>query len=406
MLNPFWGEFLYSPIPLEIAYGRCDYNCRYCYELLRGSHYESHSKLTSMMNLIMKPEKFSKLNTAARLIELKYPVKFSNHVDPFCPTNLDTTRVLLRACTDTGLPVSFTTKTGKGMLEIAETLQPSVFTVTVTTLDEKLRRIIEPGAPPVDFRLNSMLELTKMGHKVISILAPHFPEAVPDVKAAEEYVVAMKEAGVSAMSIEPINFRRTHMEFARKNGIELPSPIDKYFSTEPWRFDASDLYRFAEEYGLEVYGYWWPKPSGYPDIYHECYDKTFPIFQDFINECYRIDGELNEDIYSLHLSDFVEFMAPMLPDFDIRVDDYVRVMLSSSRALREFDNPKYGKFVDVLASVWDPSRTRFRLDLMSCFAMVLVNKGGDLTRWVDEAGHNIYAFSGHLFADNFHIIDS
>ena len=37
-LTVFWGELLSNPIPLELSFGSCGYNCAYCFASLNKAH--------------------------------------------------------------------------------------------------------------------------------------------------------------------------------------------------------------------------------------------------------------------------------------------------------------------------------------------------------------------------------
>ena len=62
---------------------------------------------------------------------------------------------------------------------------------TITTADEKIRRIFEPGAPPVKKRIEALADLHSAGIRTFAMIAPILPGAeglVSELKGKVEYV--------------------------------------------------------------------------------------------------------------------------------------------------------------------------------------------------------------------------
>ena len=407
MLKLYFGEFLLSPFPLELSYGKCDYGCAYCYQYLRRSHFPTHLEFSGTLNTIVRPDQYS--NTIAQLITRGYPIVISNHTDPFCPSNQEYTQAIVRACIDSNVPVSFQTKTGSFLLDIAAMLPPSVFAITLTTLDENIRQEIEPGAPSVAYRLDCIEKLAGMGHGVVVYCIPYIPECVPN---PAHYVSTIKNAGAEVLYTELLRFRNTHIKATNRDS--LPPLIKKYFTAKRQTFTATELIAEAQAAGLITYGCAQPTPSGYPDFVRRYYNKTFPTISDFIKYAYEADEQRRAqespdeeaDVSYILFEDFADFMAPLFPDdVRVRVDDYARVIIRNNAIVNKFPHPTWGTYRDVLYAAWNPAISHCRLDTHPCFAMLCAEWDGDLVRLLDHDGNNIFVFSKRLFDSHFYVVD-
>jgi len=144
MIEPFYGEFLIHPAPLEISLNFCSHKCFYCFANLNtpGRRYDGAavSRLLADMD--------NRQSLAARLLRDRYPVVISNRVDPFALTNYRHTLPLLEQLAAHNIPVTIQTRGGRGATEAMGMMPPAAWYISIPFLDEELRRRIEPGAPP------------------------------------------------------------------------------------------------------------------------------------------------------------------------------------------------------------------------------------------------------------------
>ena len=83
MIDPFYGEFLLHPSPLECSGNTCSHNCCYCFSNIRRSCRYSNIKQT-----LTQLKNFQSSNTYKNtLIREKYSICLSNRTDPFSKTN-------------------------------------------------------------------------------------------------------------------------------------------------------------------------------------------------------------------------------------------------------------------------------------------------------------------------------
>ena len=76
--------------------------------------------------------------------------------------------------------------------------------VTVTTLDAKLARILEPRAPRPDLRMNAVEELNRAGIDAGVICAPVLPGITDSEESLEALVAATKKAGGKNIFANPL----------------------------------------------------------------------------------------------------------------------------------------------------------------------------------------------------------
>ena len=184
-------------------YQGCEHGCIYCYAR------PSHSYLELSPGLDFETRIFYKPNAAARLLEAWEkpgyecePITIGANTDPYQPAEKSTavTRQLLELFLQHKHPVSVITK---GTLirrdtdllsELARQNLCSV-AVSLATMDDSLKRIMEPRVPSAASRLGTIDALTSVGVPVSVLVAPIIP-AVNDAEI-ERILKAAAAVGVS-----------------------------------------------------------------------------------------------------------------------------------------------------------------------------------------------------------------
>jgi DNA repair photolyase len=81
------------------------------------------------------------------------------------------------------------------------------FGVTITTLDERLAGIIEPGASPPLERLNVLEEAKKRGIRTYAFVGPLLPFLSDTEESIRSVLKAVKDAGVDYFYVDKLNLR-------------------------------------------------------------------------------------------------------------------------------------------------------------------------------------------------------
>jgi DNA repair photolyase len=181
--------------------------CRYCY-------------ITSYIRYGFKPRVkgrlISRLLIDLRSADLSIPVSISNSSDPYTPEErvLKITREVLRILASTGCRVIVLTKSDMVVRDI-DILRRGMFTVsiTVTTVDDRIARILEPYAPPSSSRIKALKILSNTGIPCSARIDPVIPGVNDDYESMVKLVRKLSEAGVkhiasSTYKVKPDNFKR------------------------------------------------------------------------------------------------------------------------------------------------------------------------------------------------------
>jgi len=171
-------------------YRGCEFGCKYCYarythefmEMWDGADFER-----KIFAKIAAPELLRAELRAAK--DKGLPIALGTATDPYQPAErqFEITRRMLEVFADfEGLDLSITSKSTlilrdlDLLTKIAERHRFSVH-ITVTTLDARLARLLEPKAPPPAKRLEAVAELASAGIRVGVNLMPILP-ALTDSK--------------------------------------------------------------------------------------------------------------------------------------------------------------------------------------------------------------------------------
>ena len=183
-------------------YRGCEFGCKYCYarythefmEMRDGEDFER--KIFAKVNA---PQLLREELQAAK--DRSLPIALGTATDPYQPAEIHyrITRRMLEVCERfEGLELSITTKSTLILrdLDLLTALaRKSRFSIhmTVTTLDERLARLLEPKAPPPAKRLEAVLSLARAGIYVGVNLMPIVP-GITDAPQAMEAVARQAAA--------------------------------------------------------------------------------------------------------------------------------------------------------------------------------------------------------------------
>lgn len=176
--TPDIGE-MYSVNP----YQGCEHGCIYCYARPTHEYWGWSAGLDFETKIVAKPnapqlvEKFIVTHLPRR-----YELHLSGNTDCYQPVErrLQITRGILQVCLRYGNPVSVITKSALVLrdMDILEELakrSSATLLVSVTTLDEKLRRIMEPRTASAHRRLEVVAEAVRRGITCGVMIAPVIP---------------------------------------------------------------------------------------------------------------------------------------------------------------------------------------------------------------------------------------
>jgi DNA repair photolyase len=182
-------------------YRGCEHGCIYCYARPSHAFLGLSPGLDFESRIFYKPQAAALLR--AELGKKGYscrPIALGSNTDPYQPAErrLGITRSILEVLRDFRHPVTIVTKGAliqrdiDILAEMAK-LRLAVVTVSVTSLDRALARVMEPRAATPQRRLETIAALAKAGVPTGVLSAPMIP-ALNDAEM-EDILTAAKEAG-------------------------------------------------------------------------------------------------------------------------------------------------------------------------------------------------------------------
>lgn len=391
MIEPYFGEFLVSPVPLELSLNYCSHKCAYCFANLNKP--DRKASIASITNLLRD---FRKRDTlAARLLQQGYPVLFSNKVDPFATSNYKQAVPLAETLVDLGIPIAWQTKGGRGLDKLLPNVPKACWYVSIGFTDDTLRASIEPGATTLESRYELIQQLVERGHTVNVGLNPLVPEWMPE---PEPVLDRLKSLGVWGVWIEYL-----HLNYRQRNNLtdreRAAIGSDRIAKAMKRIADAGDIRHieragsYARSIGLETFSIGQPFTSGFFTPYYSLYGKLFPTIQQLVNSAYLSlePGDL------ITFDDWWEIAKEYLP---AGVHPLDHVIGSTAHDLFwEHKIPKHMTYRQLLGIIWQHPKCKAAPAGVKCFAYA--QKDAD-TEWVDHQGMRVLTFVGETLTDRWY----
>jgi len=193
----------------------CQHGCAYCYARFMARKSHGGEGWGSFVDV--------KVNALQRLsLELrKEPrglVLLSSVTDPYQPSErkYGLTRGALQLLAEYGFPVSLLTKSDLVLrdLDILKKTRSCEVGLTITTLDEDVKRVFEPVASPVKNRLEALRKLHEAGVETYAFLGPMLPHLSEN--GLDELLDRLCEAGVNRILVDRLNLKAGNWPPIRK----------------------------------------------------------------------------------------------------------------------------------------------------------------------------------------------
>jgi DNA repair photolyase len=183
-------------------YRGCEFGCKYCYARYTHEFMEMRDPEQFERKIYAKAFDAARFRNELRALPVGEKVALGTATDPYQPAErrYGITRKMLEVFADTsGLHLGITTKSDLVardvdlLIEIARRHHLRV-SMTVTTVDVELARLLEPMAPRPDLRLGAVRKLANAGLRVVVGCAP----VMPLINDSEESLDALGRDAVSA----------------------------------------------------------------------------------------------------------------------------------------------------------------------------------------------------------------
>ncbi len=193
-------------------YRGCEFACKYCYARYTHEFMEMRDGLDFERKIYIKQQAGWLLRRDLKKVKAGEQIAIGTATDPYQPAerNYQVTRAILEELAQhRGFDVGIVTKSDL-ILRDRELLrrlgeQNRIYVnLTVTTLDARLARILEPRAPRPDLRLRAVEELNRAGVEAGVICAPVLPGITDSEESLEAVVAATQRAGGKNIFANPL----------------------------------------------------------------------------------------------------------------------------------------------------------------------------------------------------------
>jgi DNA repair photolyase len=188
----FWTSYCFDP------YNNCEFNCVYCHAA--AHKYDGARDFSAPV--YAKTNAPQVLTNELSYFKRKGIVKLSLNTDLYQPAEKKyrITRQILEVLNKNDWPFSIGTKSDLVLRDIDLISQASqkagcCVALTVTTLDEKLAKLLEPNAPPPKRRLEAVRRLSNEGIKVGVWLVPLIPYVTDTEQNMSQVIKAAVDNG-------------------------------------------------------------------------------------------------------------------------------------------------------------------------------------------------------------------
>jgi DNA repair photolyase len=223
-------------------YRGCEFGCRYCYarythEFLEMGPAEFERKI------YFKESGAWLLEQELKRLKAGTEIALGTATDPYQPLErkLSITRSLLEVfARNGGFKLGIVTKSALVtrdidlLRDVAKANQLTV-SITVTTTDRKLARILEPRAPRPDLRIKALGELRQAGIRAGVMCSPLMPGITDSRSSIESVARAAAEAGAcfmfaGALFLKPCSLP-TFFDFVREHFPQMLTAYKKRYNT-------------------------------------------------------------------------------------------------------------------------------------------------------------------------------
>jgi DNA repair photolyase len=227
-------------------YRGCAHSCHYCFARAYHAYLDLGIGADFSTKIVVKTNLVDVLRAElARPRWAGAPVAMGTATDPYqaCEGRYRLTRGVIEALADFSNPLSILTKStliarDLDVLSRLDRVASARVSMSVGTLDEHVRRAVEPGTPPGRKRLEVLARFADAGIRTSVLVAPILPGLTDDEEHLDEVLAACAAAGVA--SATPIVL---HVRPAIRDHF-MPWLREVY----PWVYP-----RYVELYGKRAY---------------------------------------------------------------------------------------------------------------------------------------------------------
>jgi len=252
-------------------YRGCEFACKYCYARYTHEFMEMRDGADFEQKIFVKQHAADLLRQELRRVKPGEQIAIGTATDPYQPAErrFEITRgILEELARHEGLNLGIITK-GNLILRDLDLLKQIggknrlTANVTITTLNVKLARILEPRAPRPDLRMDTVRDLNQAGIRTGVSCSPVIPGITDSMRNLEALVRATVEAGGKHIFANPLFLKpcsaAVFLPFLEKEFPELAADYqkrykDRAFLPQTYSKRISQLMtRLREKHGMPTY---------------------------------------------------------------------------------------------------------------------------------------------------------
>ena len=164
-------------MPFRIdSVSKCTYNCQYCFAKLRGGFRSPNTHFLDTEELQKRFSNNSGSGIINELLSSKMPLHFGGMSDPNCNQFVsDKTLLSLDILANKNYPVIVSTKNPERFLFSERNISNStIIQVSFSTINPRLSKELEPGAPSPQNRIKAIKALVEKGYRITARIQPFF----------------------------------------------------------------------------------------------------------------------------------------------------------------------------------------------------------------------------------------
>jgi DNA repair photolyase len=233
-------------------YRGCEFACKYCYARYTHEFLEMRDSLDFERKIYVKQQTAWLLRQELKRVQPGEQIAIGTATDPYQPAEkrFEITRAILEEMAQhRGLELGIVTKSDlvvrdiELLQEVARHNSLSV-SLTVTTVNTRLARILEPRAPRPDLRLQAVTRLAQSGLNVGVICSPVLPGITDTPAGLDKVVRGAKQAGARFVYANPLFLKpcsaTVFLPFLEK---EFPQLVESYRKRYEGHAFVSKAYR-------------------------------------------------------------------------------------------------------------------------------------------------------------------
>lgn len=222
-------------------YRGCEFACKYCYARYTHEFMELRDPYSFERQIYIKENAAWLLRQELRSLKPQESIAIGTATDPYQPIerNARVTRALLEVFAEQrGLRLGLVTKSTLVTRDIdllqRIALQNRIsISLTITTLDARLARILEPRAPRPDLRIETLRRLRKAGLRAGVLCCPLIPGITDNFAAIDSVATEAKRVGACSFHANPLFLKPCSKpvfeDFIAKNFPELLASYQERF---------------------------------------------------------------------------------------------------------------------------------------------------------------------------------